>query len=241
MIEQTMNKMKSLRLPGMQSAYDMLVRDKKSIKMTNDEMVSYLIDAEYEDRKDRRIARLTKKANFKILAGLGEVDVSASRGIDKQMIMRLSDLNWLRHAENILITGATGSGKTFISNAIGHTACIGGFTVSYFMMSKLLRKQKESEIEMTISKLLKTIEKTQLLILDDFGLQPLHKIACRFLFEIIDDRTGKGSTVIASQLPIKLWSKVFEDKTLGDAIIDRIIHTAYKIDLAAGKDSRRKN
>jgi DNA replication protein DnaC len=240
MIEQTMDRMKSLRLPGMQSAYEVLVHDKKIIKMTNDEMLMYLVDAEYEDRKEKRVSRLTKKANFKILAALGEVDTSTSRGFEKQTLMRLSNLNWLRHAENILITGATGSGKTFITNAIGHTACIGGFTVGYFMVGKLLRKHKEAEVEMTASKLLRALEKTQLLILDDFGLDPLNKAACRVLFEIIDDRYGKTSTIISSQLPIKLWSKVFEDKTIADAILDRLIHNAHKIELATEKESRRK-
>lgn len=240
MIEQTMTRMKSLRLPGMHAAYDLLLQDKKIIKMSNDEMITYLIDAEHEDRKGRRINRLTKKANFKILAALGDIETSTSRGFEKQTLMRLADLNWLRHGDNILITGATGSGKTFITNAIGHTACIGGFTVGYFMVGKLLRKHKEAEVEMTATKLLRSLEKTELLILDDFGLDPLNKAACRVLFEIIDDRYGKTSTIISSQLPIKLWPKIFEDKTIADAILDRLVHNAYKVELATEKESRRK-
>jgi len=226
-------------MPGMQSAYEALLQDKKSIKMSNDEMIAYLIDREYEDRKEKKIYRLTKTANFKIMAGLGEIDTSASRGFNRQTLMRLSEMNWLKHAENIIITGATGTGKTFIANALGHTACINGYPVSYFMMSKLLRKYKEATVEQTVTKLFKTIEKKQVLILDDLGLVPLDKSACRLLYEIIDDRYSKSSTIVLSQIPVKLWSKVFEDKTLGDAIIDRLIHNAHQIELKMERESKR--
>jgi len=240
MIEQTIIRMKSLRLPGMVTAYEGLRNDKQQIKMTNDEMLTYLVDREYEDRKDRKIKRLIKKAGFKVTAGIGEIDTSPSRGINRQLLMRLAELTWVKKSENILITGATGSGKTFITNAIGYAACIGGFSVSYLAVCKLLRKNKEAEVDQSVSRFLKSIERSDVLILDDFGLNPLNKSSCRLLFEIIDDRYGKGSTMVSSQIPIKLWPKVFEDKTLADAILDRLIHNAYKIELAKEKESRRK-
>lgn len=239
MNEQTVNRMKLLRLSGMSIAYSNLLHDKSKIKMSNDEFIAYLIDIEFEDRLEKRVSRLKKKAGFKVITGLGEIDTGGSRGFDRQMMMRIAELTWIKRAENILITGATGSGKTFISNAIGHHACIAGKSVGYFMMGKLLRKYKESLVDMTLSKLLKSFEKMEVLILDDLGLNPIDKDACRFLFEIIDDRYRKYSTIISSQIPVKLWPKVFEDKTLADAIIDRLVHNAYKIELNSGKSSRR--
>jgi len=239
MIEQTINRMRALRMSGMATAYEALLRDKRKINMTNDELLTYLVDREYEDRQEKKVYRLTKTANFKIIAGLGEIDTSVSRGFSRQLLLRLAELSWIKHAENIIITGATGSGKTFIANALGHAACIGGYSTSYFMIGKLLRKHKELIVELAASKLIKAIEKKQILILDDLGLTPLDKSACRFLFEIIDDRYGKASTIVVSQLPLKLWPKVFEDKTLADAILDRLIHNAHKIELAMGKGSKR--
>lgn len=241
MTNETIEKMRSLRLGGMLSAYEILKRDTKNIKMTNDEIITYLVDQEYEYREEKKIQRLTKKASFKLVASLGEIDTSPKRGFDKNTLVRLSELNWIKRAENVLITGPTGSGKTFIGNAIGHHACIGGYSVQYFMFNKLIRKHKESRLELSVSKLLRAIEKSQLLILDDLGLSPINKENCRLLFEIIDDRYGKGATIISSQYPIKLWSKLFEDKTIGDAIIDRVIHNSYKIELKAGEKSKREN
>ena len=202
-------------------------------------MLNHLIEYEYELREERKIERLTKRAEFKVLASLGQIDIVPGRGIDNQLLKRLGTLKWVDSYENVLLSGPTGSGKTFIANALGQQACKMGKRVQYLLMNKLIRRYKESKLENSIGKMIKNLERMDILILDDIGLTPIDKETCRLLFEIIDDRYGNGSTIMSSQIPIKLRGKLFEDKTLGDAIIDRVIHNSFKIDLPGGDDSMR--
>ena len=162
-----------------------------------------------------------------------------SRGIDESFISRLATADYIRKGEPILITGATGSGKSFLASALGHHACLQGYKVLYFNMQKLLSRTKLARVEGSIIKLFDRLAKTDLLILDDFGLTHLDRQQQLDLMEMIEDRHGRKSTLIASQLPIASWFEIIGEDTIADAILDRLINTAYRIELK-GESMRKK-
>jgi DNA replication protein DnaC len=168
-----------------------------------------------------------------------EIKCDASRGLDKGLIGTLSTGDYLSKGESILITGASGCGKSFLSSALGHLACAQGYKVAYYNLQKLLLKTKMARVEGTITKFFESLSKTGLLILDDFGLFHLDKQQQLDLMEIIEDRHGRSSTIIASQLPVANWYDIIGEETIADAILDRIVHTSYRIELKG--ESLRKN
>ena len=165
--------------------------------------------------------------------------MDASRGIDKAMITTLATGEYLTKGESVLITGSTGCGKSFLVSALGHQACVQGYKVAYFNIQKLMQKTKMARIEGTIYKFFEKIAKTNLLILDDFGLVHLEKHQQLDLMELIEDRHGRASTIIASQLPVASWFDVIGEETIADAILDRLVHTSYRIELK-GESLRKK-
>jgi len=197
-----------------------------------------LLHAEEEERDNRRFSRLRKTASFRYQASIEELKYNAARGLDKSLISRLATADYLRKGESVLITGATGSGKSFLASALGHHACGKGFKVVYFNMQKLMLKTKMARPEGTFIKLLERIAKSDLLILDDFGLTHLDQQQQLDLMEMIEDRHGSKSTIVSSQLPVASWFDVISEKTIADAILDRLINTSYRIELKG--DSLRK-
>ena len=159
--------------------------------------------------------------------------------LDKNRILRLSDGNWIREKKNIIITGPTGVGKSFIAVALGHQACVLGFKTLYFNCSKLFPRLNLFKADGTYLKELNKIQKQDVLILDDFGLQPLEIQSRLMLLEILEDRHGLKCTVMVSQLPVSSWHEIIGDKTIADAICDRIIHTAYRLEMK-GESVRKK-
>lgn len=243
MIEQTEQKLKSLRLPGMLQFYSeyMSLSGSTSYEqdLSNDEFLTRLVDAEHEERYDRKVKRYIKQAGFRQRAYMHEIKVSAARGLDRNLFSRISDFSWIKKGNNILLTGSTGTGKSFISCAIGHEACVKEHRVWYTTITKLVRKIREAQADMTITKLINQIFKQDLLIIDDFGLEPMKPDIARYLLEILDDRYRLKSTVISAQLPVNVWPKLFDDNTVADAIIDRLIHNSYRVELIAGEESMR--
>jgi DNA replication protein DnaC len=235
--QSTIEKMQSMKLLGMARAFRETYSSGNNL--TPDEMLAFLIDAEWDERYNRKLARLIKEARFRQHARIEEIDTHKSRNIDKNMIMRFAESGWIRKGENIVITGATGCGKSFISSSIGHHACVNGFKTSYRNCLKLFSSLKMSKADGTFSREMKRIKMTDLLILDDFGLSPMDADSRLALLEILDDRIGIKSTVIASQFPVNKWFEIIGDPTIADAIVDRIIHSSYKIELKG--DSMRKN
>ena len=240
MNEKTMQLMKEMRLYGMHRAFTTTMETgAPSTGYTNDELIAYLVQCEWDDRHNRRIERLTKSARFRYTAVMEAIDYRPSRQLDKNLVRRLGSCGFIQKRENILITGSTGVGKSYLASAIGHQACSMGRKVMYFNTAKLFTMLKTSKADGSYHKLINKLEKQDLLILDDFGLKPLDNINRHALMEIIEDRHGKKSTIIASQLPVSKWHDIIGERTLADAILDRLVHTAHRIDIK-GESMRRK-
>ena len=240
MNEKTMQSMKEMRLYGMHRAFTTTMETGgPSTGYTNDELIAYLVQSEWDDRHNRRIERLTKSARFRYTAVMEAIDYRPSRQLDKNLVRRLGSCGFIQKRENILITGSTGVGKSYLASAIGHQACSMGRKVMYFNTAKLFTMLKTSKADGSYHKLINKLEKQDLLILDDFGLKPLDNINRHALMEIIEDRHGKKSTIIASQLPVSKWHDIIGERTLADAILDRLVHTAHRIDIK-GESMRRK-
>ncbi len=236
--ETTLEKMQQMKLNGMLRAFKQTTGTHFAHNFTTDELLAYLIDAEWEDRHNRKLNRLMSNARFRYRASIEQIDYTQSRELDKNLLLRLAGCEWLRKAENVLITGATGTGKSFIASALGHQACAEGFRVLYFNSLKLFSKLKFAKAEGTYDKELKKIKQQNLIILDDFGLHPIDEQSKLILLELLEDRYGESSTLIASQFPSKSWYEMINNPTVADAILDRLVHNSHQIQLKG--DSMRK-
>lgn len=236
MNNQTIEKMSRMRLTGMKDTYQTLLETSRDL--TYEEAVGMIVDAEWEWRHNRRMQRYIKQARFRYQASIEEIDFQASRNLNKNNLLRLADCSFIDRGENILITGSTGVGKSFIATALGYQACATGYRTAYFNLQKLFSTLRMSKADHSYQKIIRRLENTDLLILDDFGLQPFDHENRLALLEIIDDRNGRKSTIISAQLPVKSWYEVINDKTIADAILDRIVHQAHRIELKG--ESMRK-
>jgi DNA replication protein DnaC len=238
---QTLSQMAELRLHGMREAYSLHLSTSYSSKITEDELITLLIEAEYTDRQNRKTERLVKGAKFRYDASIEEIEFTAERNLDKSTLLRLATCNFIKSAENIIITGATGVGKSFIASALGNQACLQGYKVLYTNISKLFSKLKMLRADRSDLREKERIEKNDLLILDDFGLEELDLENRLALLEIIEDRQGRKSTIITSQLPVSSWHSVIADQTIADAILDRIVHNSNRIEIKGNSMRKKKN
>jgi DNA replication protein DnaC len=234
----TLEKMERMGMWGMQRAFRTTMQTGIKIDFTPDELVSRLVDAEWDERGNRRLKRLLKDARFRYRAGIEDIDFGISRNLEKNLLARLSDCSWVEEHQDVILTGPCGSGKSFIASALGQQACIQGHTVSYWPAAKLFEHLKLCKADGTYLKELAKLAKRALFILDDFGLEVLDASSRLSLLEILEDRHGRLSSMFASQLPVSQWHQVIGDPTLGDAICDRIVHTAHRIELKG--ESMRK-
>ena len=234
-----LNKMSHMKLHGMLRSYQTMLDSNQHHDMTHDELINILIQSEWEDRENKKITRYLTIAKFRYAASIEEINFTTNRGLDKTQVMRLADMGFIIKKENILICGATGVGKSFLSSALGYQACQSGYKTLYFNTQKLFSKLKMSKADGSYPREISRIEKYDLLILDDFGLAPLDNVARMFLLEIIEDRHGRKSTIISSQLPVAKWHEVIGESTVADAILDRLAHTAHRIELK-GESLRKK-
>jgi DNA replication protein DnaC len=232
-------KMSQMKLYGMQQAYHTLLEQNQHHSLTNDETVNLLIQAEWEERENRKVNRFLKGARFRYQASIEEIDFTKNRNMDKTFMLRLAGCSFIKRKEDILITGPTGVGKSYMASAIGHQACQNGYKVLYFNSQKLFSRLKMSKADGSYQKEINKIEKQDLLILDDFGLQSLDNYNRNTLMEIIEDRHARKSTIISSQLPIASWYDVIGESTIADAILDRLVHKAHRMELKG--ESMRKN
>lgn len=233
-IEQLMQK---LRLPGMRAAYEGIISTKNLNSTGNDELLNLILQVEWDERENSN--RRLQNAKFRIRASIEEIYFFTPRGLDKTQLLRFDDGSSLKHGENILITGLTGVGKSYIATALGHLACQVGFKVNYFIAQKLFAMLRMSKADESYIRQTKRLEKQDLLIIDDFGMQPLNEMSRMMLLEIIEDRHQNSLTIIASQLPVEKWYDVIGESTVADAILDRLVHTSHRIELS-GESMRKK-
>lgn len=238
MNNQTIEKLKQMRLFAMADLHLQQVKNNQTETCTADEYLSMLTDHEWENRMNTRIQRLIKQAGFRQNANIGEVTYNAQRNLDKNMFSRLTTLDFIKRNENIICTGASGVGKSYIAQALGNQACLNGIKVAYYIAARLFAKLKLAKVDGTYMKELDKLQKTQLLILDDFGLQAFDNQSREILMDVIEDRFGKSSTIIASQIPVSVWYDIIGEGTIADAILDRIVNSSHRIDLKG--ESMRK-
>lgn len=231
--------MRQMKFFGMVRAFRTSIENGSMIQLTGDEMVSMLIDAEWDDRNNRRIERQMRNAKFRYKANIEQLHFDIDRNLDKNQFMRMAECTFIGRKENLLITGSTGIGKSFIASAIGNQACTLGFKVLYANTTKLFTRLKMAKADGSYIREVAKIERQDLLILDDFGLQPLDASNRSVLMEIIEDRHGTRSTIITSQLPVAQWYEVIGEQTIADAILDRIVHDAHRMELV-GESIRRR-
>ena len=236
---ETMEKMKDLKLHGMYRMFEELRSNRMADSLSHDELVGHLVDAEWDDRYNKKISRLMAGAKFRYKAHVEEVSYPKNRNLDKNTVIALSRCDWVEKGENIFITGATGTGKSFLACALGHQACLKKHKVLYVNCMKFFSQLKYAKADGTYFKEMKKIQNQDLLILDDFGLKKFDADSRLMLLEMLEDRYGRKSTIIASQISVSLWFDIIGDKTIADAICDRFIHNSNKIDLKG--PSLRKN
>jgi len=239
MNEVTLTRMKQMKLHGMHGAFQTAIETGKTDDYTIDQFVSMITDAEWDDRNNRKIERLIKNARFHYKATIENVVYEHTRNIDRTKLLRLAECDFINKSENVLISGSTGAGKSYIGTALGYQACIEGHRVLYFNTTKLFSKLKMAKADGSYLKVLAKIARHQLVILDDFGLQPLDSQNRIALLELIEDRHNKGSMLVTSQIPVSKWYEIIGEKTIADAILDRLIHQSHRIELM-GESMRKK-
>jgi DNA replication protein DnaC len=238
--QQTMEKLYAMRLDGMAKAFTEQLEQPDLGALSFEERLGMLVDRQWTWRENRRLQRLLKNAKLKLNACVEDVDYRPPRGLDKSLMASLITSDWIKNRHNVIITGATGVGKTYLACALANKACRDGFTTFYTRAPRLFQDLAISQADGSYGKFMRKLAKTNLLLIDDLGLAPLDDRERRNLLEVIEDRHTTGSTIVASQLPIENWHETIGDPTIADAILDRLVHNAYKINLK-GPSMRRKH
>ena len=235
----TLEKLQSLKLTGMLKALDEQMQMPECEALSFEERLGLLIDREMIERDNRRLKTRLKKAKLRQSAIIEDIDYRHPRGLDKSLMLSLAGCQWIQKRHNCIITGPTGAGKTYLACALGQKACREGYSVLYRRLPRLFQELAVAKGDGRYIRLLAALERTELIILDDWGMASLTDEQRRDLLEILEDRYDRHSTLVAAQLPIKHWHQIIGDPTLADAILDRLIHNAHKINLK-GESMRKK-
>lgn len=238
--QQTLQQLHALKLTGMADALNQQLEQPNTYEeLSFLERLALLVDAEETCRDNRRIVRLLKQAKLRLNAQPADIDYQSRRGLHKDTMAQLLQLDWIREHRNLLIEGPTGTGKTYLACTFGQSACEHGISVRYFRASRLFESLTISHGDGSFGRVLAQLARTDLLIIDDWGLDKLSRQQRNDLLEVMEDRHGCGATLIASQLPIAQWHESIGDPTLADAILDRLVHNATKIKMK-GESMRKK-
>ncbi len=234
------DKLNQLRFNGIKEALQEQDQQAAYHELSFSERLMLLLDRELTLRNDRQLAQRLKRAKLKQTACMEHIDFKASRGLDKSQLLSLATCRWIRDKQNVLFLGPTGTGKTYLACALGHKACLEGYSAAYVRLPRLFQDLLIAKGDGRYSKFMQQLAKLDVLILDDWGLNPFTQDQCRDLLEILDDRHQTRSTVVTSQFPTKHWHELLGSPTLADAILDRLVHNAYKIELQ-GESLRKKS
>ena len=231
LIHPTVERLRALGLTAMADGFIELQNSPDAGELSREDWLGLLVDREATSRENKRLARRLREARLRQAAVVEDVDYRAHRGLDRALFQKLTAGDWLREHHHLVIIGPTGIGKSWLACALGHKACRDGFSVLYKRASRLFADLAQARGEGRLPRMLTTLERIRLLIIDDWGPEPLNAEQRRDLLEIVDDRCDRGSLLITSQVPVNRWHEVIGDPTLGDAILDRIVHRAHRIDL----------
>jgi DNA replication protein DnaC len=237
--EQTIDKMQEMRLFGMAQLFREIMGKPQHTDLSHEEFVGLLVDAEVTSRQDKRLKRLLGDAHLKQQACLEDIDYKHTRGLHKQILLGLANCGWITNRQNVLISGPTGVGKTYIACALGNAVCRAGYKTLYIRAPKLFTTLYQSRADGSYLKYLAKLAKMDLMIIDDLGLTPMSDIERKDFMEVVEDRNLTGAMIVASQVPVKNWYEIIGDPTIADAICDRLLHNAYKFELKG--ESMRKN
>lgn len=238
LVEQTLEKLDAMKLHGMAKALRQWLEQPKERDLGPADLIGLLADAEWIYRENRKLDLRLRNAKLKQQACIEDIDYAHARGLSKSVVMELASSRWAQSHQNILLTGPTGVGKSYVACALGNKACRDGFSVAYRRASRLFDELAQARGDGTYPHVLRRIAKAQVLIVDDFGLEPLGATQRKELLEVLEDRYNVSSTIVTSQLEPKDWHQVIGDATLADAICDRLVHNAHRVKL--GGDSIRK-
>ena len=235
----TIEKMKQMRLKGMAEVYYNNMQASNYQDYTIDQYLAMLVDYEWESRQERKIKGLVAKAKFKVQASINDIDHSHPRNLDRNLFDRISTLDFIKKSENIIITGPTGSGKSYLAQSVGMHACHMLHRTLYFNMARLMDEISLAKLQGTYLSFLKKLQNTQLLILDDFGLTAIDQTQRQALLDIVEHKYDNASIIYTSQIPVENWHGLIGEDTIADAILDRIVYSSHRIELNG--DSMRKN
>jgi DNA replication protein DnaC len=238
--EQTFDKLHSMKLIGMAEGFKEQLEQSSFRDLSFEERFGMLVEHQWSWKENKRLSRFLKEAKLKLQACIEDIDYRTPRGLEKPVILSLASCNWIRSHQNLLISGPTGVGKTFLACAFAQRGCREGFRTFYIRSSQFFYQITLARADGSYGTLMKRLSKTDLLVLDDLGLAPLTDTERRDLLEVIEDRTGSTSTLITSQLPIDHWHDHIGNPTIADAIMDRLIHNAHRIQLKGGSMRKKQ-
>jgi DNA replication protein DnaC len=237
--EQTLDKLYAMKLSGMADAFKEQLQQPSLDNLSFEERFGLLVDRQWTWKEDRKMKRLLEDAKLKINASMEDIDYKSPRGIDRSVMMTLSSCDWIKKYQNVILTGPTGAGKTFLACALAQKACRQGYRAFYIRAPKFYYQLAMAKADGSYAKIMYKLNKTHLLVIDDLGLAPMTDSERRDLLEVIEDRNAQASTLITSQLPVEHWHENIGDPTIADAIMDRLIHNAHRIHLKGGSMRKR--